>query len=77
MNTKYLKQQIEKTAKETNKLEIDDEKYHQMLQETADEDAIEESKLDELEDDEIWCPFCGCNAGRMDDECPTCGVSLI
>ena len=32
-----------------------------------------EEDLDILDDDEEWCPICGCNKSLSARECPSCG----
>lgn len=37
------------------------------------EDEYNEEDLDILDDDEEWCPICGCNKSLSARECPSCG----
>jgi len=37
------------------------------------EEEKQNEKLNELDDNEMWCPCCGSNIDIMDDECSVCG----
>lgn len=59
-------QEQEEIWQEQNKLPF------QIDQEELEQDELDED-LNKLDDNEMWCPVCGCNMGIMDDECSVCG----